>query len=192
MFFCCAIPAFAQKNYLDKVTDSTCKCLEASKDKIENAADFDKVGEACIIKSALPFLDSFAKDENMPVEDFDEEMGHKLGQKIGMKLITSCPFFIDLMALYSEEANDIVTGKASGLVTGVQISDHVYLDIKELSGKITKLAWVQYFPGAGAFKSSPSGLKGKRVEVEWIQQEIYVIAKKDFVTMKVITKLDMN
>ena len=194
IFFCFAIPASAQKNYLDKVVDSTCKCLEAAKGNIKTAAAFDNVGQACIIKAAGPYLDSFSRDENIPIEDLDDKIGEKIGRKIGMKLVGSCPVFMDLMALYSEEEEDkdIVKGTTTGLVTGVQITDHVYIEIKEPSGKITKVVWLQYFPGADAYKSSPSKLKGKQVEVEWKQEGIYFIAKKDFDMVKAITRLNMN
>ena len=190
ILICCATSAFTQKKYLDIVVDSTCKCLERGKDKIKNADDLDKLGERCILKAAMPYLDSFSKDENIPVEDLNDEIGNKIGQKIGMKLITSCPSFVDMMALYSEENED--TDIVTGVVTGVQVSDHVYLNIKEPSGKITKLVWVQYFPGADAYKSNPAKLNGKKVSVEWKESEIYHIAKKDFISVKLITGLTVK
>ena len=186
IFIVCAIPAFTQKNYLDKVADSTCQCLEKGKEKIKSAADFDKLGEICIMKAATPYLDSFARDENIPVEELDDKLGDKLGQKIGLKLVTNCPVFVELMAAhYTDDEKNVITG----LVTGVQISDHVYLTIKEPSGKITKVVWLEYFSGADTYKSNPARLNGKKVEVEWEETDLYYIAKKDFITVKVITKL---
>lgn len=189
--FCCSVSAFTQKNYLDKVADSTCKCLEVGKSKVKNAATFDKLGEACFAKGAGPYLDSFAKDENIPVEELTNDIATKLGQKIGLKLVASCPVFIDLMAAYSEDEvnNNIVTGTATGLVTAVQISDHVYVTVKDYSGKITKMVWLEYFPGADEYKSNPARLKGRQIEVEWKEAEIYHIVKKDFNAIKAITKL---
>jgi hypothetical protein len=186
-----AFSAFTQKNYVDKVADSTCKCLEAGKAQIKSEADLDNLGQKCIIKAATPYLDSFSRDENVKIEDLDGEIGNKIGQKIGMKLVTSCPVFVELIANFSnnQDEPEVVTGKTSGTVTAVAISDHVFLSIKEASGKITRLAWIEYFPGADQYKSNPALLKGKQVEVEWKQSQIYNIANKDFATVKVISKL---
>jgi hypothetical protein len=187
-------PAFGQKSSMDKAVDSTCKCLEAIKDKIKNSADFDKLGQGCIIKAALPYIEGISKEENIPIKELNEDVGEKLGQKIGMKLISGCPAFMELISLYSNDNkdSDIVTGKSSGVVTNVDISDHVYLNIKESSGKITKVIWVEYFPGSDEYKSNPAALKGKQVEVEWKQTEIYYIAQKDFAIVKQVSKLTVK
>lgn len=185
------VPAFSQKSYLDKVADSTCKCMEAGKNTVKTESDLDKLGERCIMKSALPFIDSFAKEEGLKVDEIDSEFGNKVGQKIGMKLLTSCPVFVELMATFSSGTDDeeIITGKITGTVTDVTMSDHVYLNIKESNGKITKLTWIEYFPGADDYKASPARLKGKQVEAEWQQTEIYNVSKKDFVGVKVVRGL---
>ena len=194
IFIAFTAPAFTQKSYLDKVADSTCKCMEAGKNSVKSESDLDKLGEKCIMKAALPYIDSFAKEEGLKIEEFDSELGNKIGQKIGMKLITNCPIFIELIATYSSDndSDEVVTGKSIGTVTDVTLSDHVYLSVKEPSGKITRLTWVEYFPGADDYKNNPSRLKGKQVEAEWKQQEIYKIANKDFVIVKVVSKLTVK
>ena len=190
LIFCGTISAFAQKNYVDNVADSACKCMEAIKNKIKNASDFDKQAEACILNAALPYMDTFAKEENIPVEELNEDMGSILGKKIGMKLVANCPLFIELAQAYSAgDEKDIVTGTATGVVTAVQISDHVYLTIKEASGKITKVVWMYYFTGADDYKANPARVKGRKVEVDWEEADIYFIVKKDFSTVKAISKL---
>ena len=190
ILICCTISASSQKTYMDKIADSTCKCLIAGKDKIKNSADFDKLGETCIMMAAIPYLDSLAKDENVPLDKMGDEIGEKVGQKIGLKLVTNCPEFVQLMALYSDEEDksDIIRG----VVTAVQITDQVYVSIKEPSGKVTKLVWLEYFPGADAYKSNPAKLNGKKVEIEWKEEEIYNKAKKDFIAVKVISQLTVK
>ena len=185
------VPGFSQKSYLDIVADSTCKCMEAGKNAVKSEADLDKLGEKCIMKAAIPYLDSFAKEEGIKIDEFDAELGNKIGQRIGMKLITNCPVFIEMIATFSDDkdSEEVVTGKTSGTVSDVIISDRVYLNIKEPTGKMTKLAWVEYFPGADGYKKNPSQLKGKQVEAEWKQQEIYNVASKDFLTVKVVSRL---
>ncbi len=194
IFLACTSPVFAQSTYLDKVADDACRCFETAKDKIKNEADFNKAAENCISTAMMPYLDSFSKDENVPVEELDKEVGAKIGQKMGVKLAKSCPVFLQLVTDYAldKEEDDIVTGTATGLITAVHITDHVYLDIKGSSGKITKVVWLHYFPGADDYKSSPARLKGKKVEVEWLEQEIYFIAKKDFGLVKAISKLGIK
>ena len=191
IFITVTVPAFSQKTYLDIVADSTCKCMEAGKNTVKSEADFDKLSEKCIMKAAIPYIDSFAKEEGIKIDEFDSELGNKVGQRIGMKLLTNCPTFIELIAEFSNDKDDeeVLTGKTTGTVTDVVISDHVYLHIKETTGKITKLAWVDYFPGADVYKKNPSLLKGKQVEAEWKQSQLYSIVNKDFVEVKVVRGL---
>lgn len=187
--------AGAQQKAIDKAADSTCRCLTAMKDSIKTEADFEKAGENCTIKGMLPYLEEIAKEENISLEDIDdeEEVGEQLGEKIGMKLVVNCPFFIELITqldIFDEEKT--VTGEISGSVTDVETNDHVYLHIKDQSGKITKLIWLEYFPGSDEFKSHPGQLKGKNVTIKWKQIELYLVRHKDFIVSKVITKLSVN
>lgn len=187
--------ATAQKrSAIDKAVDSTCKCLEAVKAKIKSPEDFDKYGEGCVIKSAIPFLPEIAKEEKIPLDELgdDDEIGDKMGKKIGLKLVTDCPVFLELVAQYSGEDDEDegeVTGKLKGTVTSVEAGDHLYINVKEETGKIVKLVWLQYFPGVDDFKSSPDALKGKKVSVQWKQVEVYAVKQKDFVTVKQVVKL---
>ena len=188
--------AQTKRTAIDKAVDSTCKCLEAAKDKIKSEADFDKIGEGCIIKSAMPFLSEIAKEENIPIDLLDdgEEIGEKLGNKIGMKLIIDCPAFLDLIAQYANNEGDEaeVTGKTSGTVSSVETGEHLYINVREQSGKVVKLVWLQYFPGADDFKSSPDALKGKKVKIQWKQVELYTVKQKDFITVKQLVKLELE
>lgn len=187
---CCVITSIAQKTYVDIVADSTCKCLEAGKSKVKSTADFDKLGENCFGLSTGPYLDSFAKDENIPVEDLTEDIGEKIGHKLGMKLAATCPVFIELFTAYGNEQNeDPNSGTLTGTVTAVNISDHVYLTIRESAGVEIKVMWLRYFSGADAFRSNPAALKGKKVKIDWQETEIYHVTKKDFITVKMISQL---
>lgn len=188
---CLAVSAYTQKGYMDKITDSACKCVEAVKAQVKTMADFDKVGEECLMNATTPYLDSIAKEENIPAEEFTEDTWNKIGQKIGVRLAGNCPAFVKLIAAFPDagESAGAVTGKVSGVIAAVQITDHVYITIKEPSGTITKLAWVYYFPGSDDYKANPAKLKGKKVEANWTEDEIYVIAKKDFVVVKVLGEL---
>ncbi len=185
---------FAQKSAIDKAVDSCCKCLEAIKDKIKSPADFDKYGQGCIVKGAMPFINEISKEEQIPIEDLDEDIGEKLGQKIGLKLVSECTVFLELIAQYAseDEEEDAVTGKVSGVVSSVDIMEYVYLNIKESSGKVVKVIWVEYFSGSDDFKNDPALLKGKNVEASWKQAEIYNISQKDFITVKKLTSLKLK
>ena len=49
--------------------------------------------------------------------------------------------------------------------------------------------WLRYFSGAEAYRSNPAALKGKKVKIDWQETEIYHVAKKDFITVKMISQL---
>jgi hypothetical protein len=183
---------FAQKTALDKAADSTCKCLTAVRDKIKSSQAFDEKGQACILKSVAPFLADISKEENISLEELNKDVGEKLGNKIGYKLFATCPAFAELASQYIAGENEEATSETTGIVTDVLISDQIYLNVKDKTGKIIKLAWIEYFPGSDDYKTAPASLKGKKVTLEWKQIELYNVKQKDFITTKEITRLSLQ
>lgn len=190
----------AQEKAMDKATDSACRCLTAIKDSVKTSEDFDQKGQACLIKSVIPYLQEISTEENIDLEgliikglegeDIDGEIGEKLGTRIGINLVVKCPVFLELIAQFDDgEEEEIVTGVISGFVSKVEKDDQLYLYVKESSGKITKLVWLDYFPGADEYKDDPEKLKGKTITANWRMLELYSVKQKDFILCKAITKL---
>jgi hypothetical protein len=182
----------SQQTYIDTIATNACKCFEAGKSSVKSSADFNKLGEDCLSEASTPYLEQYAIEEGIEIDNLTEEMGNKLGRKVGMKLATRCPVFVELVNAFPDEEENSSTGKTSGIVTAVQITDHVYITVKEPSGTLTRLVWVFYFDGADAYKANPAKLKGKKIEAEWLEEEIYQVAKKDFVLMKVLSGLEVK
>lgn len=185
-----AVNAMAQKTALEKVVDSSCKCLTESKARIKSSKDFDELGQECFIKSSAPYLEAIAKEEGLSVDSLDDELGERIGEKIGMKLALSCPAFLELLMEYGGIAEkEEMRGEATGVVTNVETADHVYVTVKDGTGKLTRVIWLDYFEGADKYKADPSSLKGKKVNIRWVQADIYSVKQKDFIPVKKISKL---
>jgi len=189
---------FAQQTAIEKVSDSACHCLTAIKDSIKTSADFETRGQGCIIKAMLAHVTELAKEEGINVDDLinenddSEVLGEQIGTKIGINLVTNCPDFLELVMKYDtdeESEGEVVKGSISGVISKVEKEDQLYLHIKESSGKITKLIWLEYFPGADDYKADPEKLKGKEVTANWRMLELYSLKQKDFILSKTITKL---
>ena len=193
IFFCGIVSA--QKTALEKVVDSSCKCLNGLRGKIKNGDDFNKLGQGCIMSAAAPYLEEIAKDEGISMDSLDSDGGEKLGQKIGIKLATSCPAFLEMYAQYgqNEEESSVVKGTVKGTITLVDPSSGNFtLTIKDDAGKLTKLTWLTYFEGADDYKANPLLLKGKKAEITWVQVELYSVKQKDFIVVKEVTGLSVK
>lgn len=184
----------AQKTALEKVVDSSCKCLNEIKGKIKNTDDFNKLGQGCIMQAAAPHLEEIAKDEGIPLEKMDEDGGEKIGEKIGIKLATSCPAFLELFTQFGQddEEQGVIKGSVKGTIINVEVNDQLTLTLKDDAGKLTKLTWLTYFEGADEYKTNPLVLKGRKAELNWVQVELYAVKQKDFILVKEITKLSVK
>ena len=180
----------AQKTALEKAVDSSCKCLNEVKSRIKSSAEFEELGQGCVIKAAAAHMEAIAQEEGISLEKLDDETGEKIGEKIGMKLALNCPAFLELFMKYGDmDEEDVIKGEAKGTVTNVEATDHVYVTVKDAAGKLTRVIWLDYFEGADEYKANPLLLKGKKVTIAWVQAEIYSVKQKDFISIKKISKL---
>jgi hypothetical protein len=120
----------------------------------------------------------------------------KVGREIGMKLASDCPIFLKFITQFQgikpgntpKKNSSTITGNFIKLVSG----DISYFQIKDKTGKIEKIWWMEYFEGADALTNNIKLLLNKKVMVTYTEREIYNASIKDYMKVKVATGMEVK
>jgi hypothetical protein len=129
--------------------------------------------------------------------DITDKAGmEKLGQAIGMRLFTECPAFLKIMGDMDPSALDKPTkipvtigGGASikGTLLKVVPGELTHLLVKDSKGKTVKIWWMDYFDGSDDMADNPQKMINKKVTVDYTEKEVYNVALKQYIKIKVAT-----
>jgi hypothetical protein len=191
--------ALAQSNTKDELlkTMASETCQELAKTDLHN-----KSADELKIALGLPLV-IVAGRHQAELQKFglsmsDQQGAEMLGREIGFQLASSCPNFLTAMFSNSNSLTEIVksnnasktsqsiTGKLVGIVNG----DFTYLQIEDGKGKVEKLWWMEYFEGANILAINPQSRLQKPITVNFIEKEIFNSALKDYLKVKVITRIE--
>lgn len=119
----------------------------------------------------------------------------KMGQEIGMRLVTECPAFLKLMSSMDPSAMgkpDVIrttVGSASikGTLVKVVPGELTHLLVKDSKGKTVKIWWMDYFDGSDDMADNPQKIINKKVTVDYTEKEVYSAALKQYIKIKVAT-----
>ena len=121
-----------------------------------------------------------------------------MGREVGMQLAKDCPAFLK-MFMSNPEAMKEITGKdknvpAVSIINGTLLKvvngDFTYIQVKDGSGKIEKLWWMEYFEGSNKLINELDKQLNKPVRVSYIEKEIYNSTLKDYMKLKIITGMN--
>ncbi len=126
----------------------------------------------------------------------DKSSMEKLGQEIGMLLVTECPAFLKIMSGMDPGAMDKPTkvpvtigGSATikGTLLKVLPGELTHLLVKDNKGKTVKIWWMDYFDGSDDMADNPQKMINKKVTVDYTEKEVYNVALKQYIKIKVAT-----
>lgn len=189
---------YAQSDkYTQKVAEQTCECL--SKEKIEpfTREKYEMVLVRCLFSA--DGLNEAMKENKLDLSK-GQDAGRELGMKIGLKMIDiNCEVYMDYSLKLVEEqnaANEDAANKAditSGLFEGIDKSgDFAYLLVKDSEGRTYKFLWMDYFEGSELFMGEAAeSFKGKEIEVEWTEKEVYLPRLNDYFRVKFIQSVTL-
>lgn len=172
------------KAELDTLAQKTCNCL-AGKQLTGTSTDDLKVTLGVCLIEQIQVL-------GLDVE-LTEETGMELGKKVGLIMVGKCPnVFASLAKEKIKEKEEAKKSIISGKIKSIEEKEYSTLVVKEeSSGKETKLLWIFYFTGSDEFREDPKKLIGKKVKLTYSIQDVYNQKSRDYVTSKIINKLEM-
>ena len=183
---------------LEKVTNSTCECLQKKDIK---SGDMNK------LQMELGVCMLAAMGENdVSIDMSDPGAIESFGEKVGMQLAYSCPKFLEIIGELVEDDPDMIDEMldarssrdqpsfeiSSGMVAEVKADDFVTLKIKNISGKKETFYWMQHFEGSNLLENGGSAILQKDVYIEYETIEVYSPKIEDYTDLKVIRYLSIE
>ncbi len=195
-FLCLTLKGFTQ-DYLDKIAQSSCECLDKVADTLSSEAYNMKLG-LCMLEASVPYKKQLKKDHNIDFSKIDEQ-GEELGSLIGMRMATVCPEgLLKIAAMYKESKGDgeaenfedITGNKASGVVIKVETDFFVTFSVKDNEGKINKYYWLGFPDSNQELQYSYKDLLAKNVNIVYTPQDFYDPKIEAYRQFNVITRID--
>lgn len=195
-FLCLTLNGFTQ-DYLDKIAQSSCECLDKVADTLSSEAYNMKLG-LCMLEASVPYKKQLKKDHNIDFSKIDTQ-GEELGALIGMRMATHCPEgLLKIAAMYNESQDDdaaenfedITANKASGVVIKVETDFFVTFSVKDDEGKISKYYWLGFPDSNQELQYSYKDLLAKNVNIVYTPQDFYDPKIEAYHQFNVITRID--
>jgi len=196
----CSLTCFCQtitkETLLKKMSAEICDELAK---KVESKKKIDNL-ETELGLAMLPTVTKYTKEikEVYKSEPFEGNTMEVVGEDLGGIMATDCPAFVQLLTNNSEATADLISGnkKSTGSVKGTFIklveAEFSYVEVKNSTGKIEKLFWMDYFEGADNLVSQPNKFSNKKVKVSYVEKEVYRASIKEYVKIKVISSIEID
>lgn len=200
LLLCSATVLPAQKS-IDRLSDATCNCLVQSQvDTVKTSPGLEKLITTCMMSNMMADLDRIMKD--MKLKEFNADAGREIGTRVGMKMATTCPKFMQAVSAVREAkvdsaahvtaATGISTGTVQGTITKIDSAGFVWFTVKEADGSLTRLLWCHSFaPSADLIKNYKTYV-GRNVKIGWQLINIWLPDVKGYYDVKEMTSFALN
>lgn len=183
---------------VDEMAKETCVCLEEEglQEGLSEEELQMKVG-LCMMQVAPKYVDRIRSELNIDLYNDGQEAGQKLGEKIGMRLTVTCPLFLEsvVKSQMGKEGGNSPGMKAKmvleGTFRGMESGQFNMLLLDPVQGKRMKFLWLEHFPGADRLVTNPKTLEGKKIRIEFVEEEYFAPALQDYVPFRRILGLEV-
>lgn len=192
-FLSLSFNVFSQDVY-DIMGKETCECI--SKKKVDfNAAtknDLQLQVGLCMIQSYTAHSSEFSESEKINLDD--EAAMERLGEKVAMKMLESCPEIILEMGKaatrtdqeqVSEKSNLSVTGQ----ITAISKEQFMTVQLKDKNGRSYSFLVLNYFDTASLLTNNEVKVKNE-VKISYSEVELLDVKTNEFRYFKIINNIE--
>ena len=179
------------QDYLDAIAKETCECIKAKNMDISKATKMELQAAlgACMITSYAVHKEKL--EPNDRVEYSDKQGMRRIGETVGLKMMTHCPNLI--MALSESDDKDEESKISEdlmleGIFLETKISDFLTISIKEKVGRVYDLLVLGHFENLELITSKQIK-KNDKISITYYEYEIYDAKLKDYRKYKIISGL---
>lgn len=192
--------SLSAQEVVELIAEASCECIE----ELEDVSDFAAAAETCIQQAIFSNLAPILEEFDLDITDEDEatRIGEKIGMDVGLKLVSDCPSFMEMM-MASDELEDEFADYESSYgepvpdnserVTGTFLGEKVtkggfsYLIIEDEYGDKAEFLWMNPFSGDELVNQA---LEGKKITLIWKPAYIRNGKEAEYVKTKVISGLE--
>lgn len=183
----------SKDSLLTLVSKETCKLLESKDFKNLSKDELELELGLAMMPNVVTYEKEIKTHYGYDGENF--ESLESFGKDVGMKLAITCPVFLkmftdnpDIIKEYGDGA--AASSSISGTLVKIVNGDFSYLQVKDKTGKIEKIWWLEYFDGSAPLIADPSKWLDKKITVTYVEKEMYNATLKEYIKVKVITGLE--
>lgn len=198
LLFYSALSAQVSKDSLIKLMAKE-TCVEISKKDLSNKT-MDEL-ELELGLAMMPIVVKYQDQLKTNGYDMEDQQAMEgMGREVGMQLAKDCPAFLKMFvnnpaALKDALGKDndkpaVLPSNVFGTLVKIVGGDFSYIQVKDGSGKIEKLWWMEYFEGSNKLIQEPAKYLNKTVKVSYVEKEVYNATLKDYVKVKIITGIE--
>ncbi len=181
---------FAQQDYLDTIAEKSCECIEKENlvEKYQGEQLTMQLG-ICLITASREYRAELLRDHEINFDRIHIE-GEKLGLLIGGRMALVCPDF--LVSAAGETSEDGYTYYAeTGTITGITEKPFVMFTIKNDQGRTSDYYWLTFIESGLDLQHNYGQLKGKKVNVEFLEEELFDPRIKDYRYFNHLTSIEL-
>lgn len=181
--------SFSQ-DFMDTIAMKSCECLNTITDSLSPEKSKVELG-LCIINAAAPYKRQLKEEYNI---DFDKinTQGAKLGQLIGMKMMSVCPDILLEIANRDDGKDEDKVSELTieGKITGIKANQFVVFSLKDEQGKISKFYWFTFINSDMKLSNDYKKLKNESVRITFITKKFFNAKIGEYRFFNIITKLE--
>jgi hypothetical protein len=179
------------QDYLDIIGKETCECIKAKKFDLSkpNVLELQGALGSCMMTSYSVYREKMSPNDR--AEYGDSQGMRKLGENIGIKMLTHCPELIIALGSSTDDKESTVEDLATvleGEFLEIKTSDFISITMKDLTGRIHSLLLLNHFVNAELITDKVLK-KNETITVSYKDHEFYDPKSKDFKYYKVLYSL---
>lgn len=199
LLFSLALSTSAQE-VVDLIAEASCECIE----ELEDVSDFAAAAEICIQQAIFSNLAPILEEFDLDITDEDEatRIGEQIGMDVGLKLVSDCPSFMEMMMASDELEDGFIdyedeSGQSapdnSETVTGTFLGEKVtkggfsYLIVEDEYGDKGEFLWMNPFSGDELVNEA---LEGKKISLTWKPAYIRNGKEGEYIKTKVVSGIE--
>lgn len=192
-FFIFSTTMFSQDVY-DTMGKETCECITKKKIDFSTISKNElqlQVG-LCMIQSYSEHISEFSEGEKISLDD--EAAMERLGEKVALKMLDSCPEIILEMGKAStrtdqEQATEKSNLFVEGQITAISKEQFLTIQLKDKNGRSYSFLVLDYFDTASLLTDNELKVKNE-VKIGYSEIELLDVKANEFRYFKIINNIE--
>lgn len=182
---------FMGQDILDSIAQKTCTCIDET--DFSKGQDVTSQLGLCMIEIAIPYQKELKKQYKIDIAKMNSRNGKKLGELVGMRMAVTCPEKVLSIATGEDytspepvvEPQQAFT-KVSGVFNEMVKDQFVSIQVTDKDGRKYTFLWLDAFDNSYDLLKDTEQMKGKTVEVEYEELELFDHKISDYRRFKVL------
>lgn len=187
----------------DKIVTEMCDCISNESD----GSSFELAIGLCMLSSTKGKEEAIKKEMGIDISNMQNF--ESLGERLGIALTLKCPKFMELVSkemenddsVFKEMVEESIDSKLedrkntrrekktlTGKIVGIDHDQFSSIKLQAENGRKVTFYWLGYFEGS----DNISKLNRKKVQIDYVEMEVYSNEISDYKTIRVIQKVSEN